>query len=162
LGTRIERGFGAFALALLAAACGSSDPVALIAEGHTALGFNDAKSAQLKFEAALRELQPGCSEYIGAKLGVIRAKIPSDGGAARNDFMELAAGYPNSIGETEFVFIGGQMVSARKFDDAVKLLQSGTKIHGESPTLMAQIDRVRKEAMHDPDAARALRSCGYL
>ena len=153
----------AILLTSLLFACSSSDPKTLIKEAHTAQGSGDSATAQKKYNEALKELKPGDELFIEAKIGLVEAQIRADAKKATADFLELAKAYPAKVNEKEFVFIGGQMVSAKQYLDAIDLLHEGIKkAGGESPNLMVQINRIKKEAASDKAVNDKLAGLGYL
>jgi len=148
--------------ALLFAACGSSDPKTLIREGQAAQGAGNSELAQAKFNAALKDLTPGEQVYIDAKMGLVVALIATQPKKAEADLLALADDYPRMVGEKELVYVVSQMVSAHKYQEALELVQTGTqRAGGESPKLQQQVERVRKAAATDSQAANALDSLGY-
>jgi len=143
--------------------CGSSDPKSLVSAGHTAQGNGNSKEAEAKFKEALKSLKPEDPLYFEARLGVVEALIATDAKGAAAEFFELDKACPGKIGEKQFEFIGGQMVSAKKYADAVEFVHQGiVRAGGESPGLMAQIERIKKEGRNDKAANDALHSLGYL
>ena len=143
-------------------ACGSSDPKTLIGEGNKALGSSDFKTAQSKFTEALKELKPGDAAYIEAKLGLVQALIQAEPKKATAEFLALATQCPGQVGEKDFDFIGGQMVSAHKYLDAIDLVDAGIKrAGGESPKLKLQMSRIKKEAASDKAVSDKLAGLGY-
>jgi hypothetical protein len=149
-------------LSTLLFACGSSDPESLIKAGHEAQGKAQSKEALAKFEEALKTLKPGDALYVEAKLGAIEACIADDPKKATDEFLALAAALPDQIDEKKFVYIGGQMVSAQKYSEALDLVHAGIKRSGgESPALMLQIDRIRKESVNDKAVSDKLKGLGY-
>ncbi|MEO6710859.1 MAG: hypothetical protein ABIP42_14865 [Planctomycetota bacterium] len=149
-------------MTVLLVACGSSDSKTLIIDGHKAQGSGDSKTAEAKFDEALKGLKPGDPLYIEARLGRIEALIAKDAKLAKDEFLALAAS-TDLVVERDFTFIGGQMVSAHKYLEALDLVHTGIqRAGGESPQLMVQIDRIKKEAAADSAVRNALASLGYL
>jgi len=143
-------------------ACGSSDPKTLISEGHAAQGKGDSKTAQARFTEALKGLKPGDAAYIDAKLGLVEALISNEPKKATAEFLALATEFPKQVGEKEFAFVGGQMVSAKKYMDAIDLVDAGIKrAGGNAPTLKAQMERIQKENVNDAAVNDKLKGLGY-
>jgi len=165
--SRMKSIAAALLIAALAAgallSCGSSDPKTLVTEGHTAQGKGDSKAAEAKFQEALKSLKPDEPLYVEARLGIVEAMIATDAKKAADEFFALEKTCPGKIGEKEFLFIGSQMVSAKKYLEAVDLLHQGIqRAGGKSPTLLVQIDRIKKEAASDKAVNDKLHSLGYL
>ncbi len=157
------KSIAAVLLLALLFACGSSDPKSLISEGNAALGSSDFKTAQSKFTEALKTLKPGDAQYIDAKLGLVEALIPDAPNKSNEEFLALSAAFPAKVGEKEFVHVSGLMVSARKYIEAIALITAGIKrAGGESPQLMLQIERIKKEAINDKAVNDALKGLGYI
>ncbi len=149
-------------LALALAACGSSDPKDLIKEGNTALGSNDSATALAKFDEALKSLKEGDALYLDARLGKIEALIAGEPKKAAAEFLELSAKFPDKVGNKEFIYMGGKMVSAHQYLDAIDLVHNGIKrAGGEAPALMVMIDRIKKEAASDKAVSDKLKGLGY-
>jgi hypothetical protein len=158
----LMKSISAVLLTALLFACGSPDPKTLISDGHKALGAGDSKTAQAKFTEALKSLKPEDAQYIDAKLGLVEALIDSEPKKATDEFLSLAAAFPKAVTEKEFAFIGGQMVSKHKYLDAIDLVHAGIKrAGGESPGLMVQIERIKKEAASDKAVNDKLKGLGY-
>ncbi|HTF87747.1 MAG TPA: hypothetical protein VK843_05015 [Planctomycetota bacterium] len=156
------KSISAFLMTVLLVACGSSDPKTLVSDGHKAQGSGDSKTAEAKFTEALEELKPGDALYIEAKLGRIEALIAKDAKLAKDEFLTLAAS-TDMVGEKDFTYIGGQLVSAHKYLEALDLVHKGIqRAGGESPALMVQIERIKKEAAADAAVGKELASLGYL
>ncbi len=149
-----------FAFAL--AACGSTDPKELVKEGNTALGSNDSGLALAKFDEALKALKEGDTLYLDARIGRVEALIAGQPKLAAEEFLELSKKFPAKIGDKEFIYMGGKMVSAHQYLDAVDLVHSGIlRAGGEKPKLMAMIDRIKKEAASDKAVSDKLAGLGY-
>ncbi len=149
-----------FAFAL--AACGSTDPKDLIKEGNSALGSNDSATALAKFGEALKTLKEGDLLYIDARLGKVEALIAGQPKLAAEEFLELSKKFPAKIGDKEFIYMGGKMVSAHQYLDAIDLVHNGIqRAGGEKPKLMAMIDRIKKEAASDNAVSDKLKGLGY-
>ena len=146
-------------------ACGPADPTALISEGHRALSSSDSATAQAKFTEALTVLHSGDAQFVEAKLGLVEARIRGEPKQAGLDFLALVDTSPSQMGEKEFVYIAGQMVSAHKHSEAIDLITAGIKRSGpKSPKLMLLIERIKKEAVvdNDTEAIKKLKTVGYL
>jgi hypothetical protein len=149
-----------FALAL--AAC-SSDPKELVDAGYEALNSGRSADALAKFDEALGSLKPEDALYVDAKLGVVESLISGEPKKAADEFLALSKEQPERVGEKQFVYISGKMVSARKYMEAIDLVHDGIKrAGGESPELMAQIELIKKNAANDKGVNDKLRSLGYL
>ncbi|HTF87748.1 MAG TPA: hypothetical protein VK843_05020 [Planctomycetota bacterium] len=146
----------------LLGACDSAEPSKLVSEGNRAIGSGDFEVARSKFSAALESLKAGDSEFLDASLGLVEALITTDPAMASQQFLALADACPNLVGEKQYNYIGGQMVSARKYLEAISLLEVGiVRSGGESPVLMMQVGRIQKEAAHIPAVRSKLEGLGY-
>ncbi|MEO6710858.1 MAG: hypothetical protein ABI054_12745 [Planctomycetota bacterium] len=146
----------------LLGACESSDPSKLVSEGQRAIGSGNFEAARSKFSAALESLKAGDSQFFDASLGLVESLITSDPAQASQSFLALADACPELIGEEQYNYIGGQMVSARKYLEAISLLEAGiVRSGGDSPVLMLQVGRIRKEAGNIPEVGSALHGLGY-
>lgn len=150
-------------LALSLIACGSSDPKALVKEGYAALNSNQSDVALGKFDEALKELKKEDPDYLEARMGVVEAHIAGQPKQATEQFLALSKEMPDKVGDKQFIYIGGKMVSARQYLDAIDLVHSGLeRAGGESPALMAMIDRIKKEAANDKAVSDKLKGLGYM
>ena len=165
--TRIKPrpGLGALCLAfsLTLAACGGGgggDPTQLTNDGYQALNSGDHAAAVKSFEAALGGLEPGTPDFQRAKMGEIRALIHLDASRARDQFLDHAQAFDAKAYET----VGSQLTSAKKFEEAIAVLDAGIKRYSESPKLQALIDKVKSEAEKSGDtgALDSLKGLGYL
>ncbi len=150
-------------LAFTLFACGSPEPKALVKDGYAALGAGDSVKALANFNAALADLKPENGLYLDAKMGVVEALMPNSPKEAVAEFLVLAKAFPAKIGEKQFINTSGKMVSAGQFSDAVDLVHQGIQMAGgESPTLMAMIERIKKEGASDKGAIDKLQGLGYM
>lgn len=145
-------------------ACSGGDPKELIGEGQRALSVQDSDLALAKFSEAASALKPGDPLFAEAQLGCVEAKLIKDPKAATAQFLELASKHADVISEKTYISIGGQMIGARHYMDAITLVDSGIKRFGkgESPALMQLIDRIKKEAANDSAVNDALKGLGYM
>lgn len=149
-------------LATVLVACGSSDPKTLIAEGQKALGSGDSTTALAKFTEASAALKPGDAQFLDAKMGMIEALVPTATKQATDEFLALAKSFPDQIGEKQFIYIGGQMISSRKYLEAIALIDAGIKRFGpEATDLRSMIERIKQEAANDKGVIDALAGLGY-
>ncbi len=71
--------------------------------------------------------------------------------------------FPEKIGDKQFIYMSGKMVSARQYLDAIDLVHNGIqRAGGEAPALMVFIERIKKEAANDKGVNDKLKSLGYL
>lgn len=150
------------ALSLSIASCGggSEDPAAMTDEGYAALGAGDHRAAVESFEGALATLEPGSPDYMRAKMGEIEALIHVDAARAKTEFLEQG----ESFSEAQYATVGSKMTSAKKFQEAIAVLDAGMKRFSESPKLKAMLDQVAVEAEKsgNSDALESLKGLGYL
>lgn len=153
----------AAALAVVLVACGNSDPKTLIAEGNKALTSGDSAAALEKFNEAVTLLKPTDGQFLDAKMGVIEALIAKEPQRAADELKLLANAQPEKIGSKQFIYVGGQMVSARQYEPAVKLIHEGIQRYSaDAPALKKVMERIKQEAANDKGANDLMRSLGYL
>lgn len=155
----------ALVLTLFAVGCGGSDPKQSISEGQSALGSGNSKAALQHFEEALGKLKPGDPDFIEAKMGQIEALIAIDATKSKNEFVALAKGYPDAVGQKQFKYIGGQMANGKRFVEAIEVTDTGIKRFGaEATDLKDLMARIKKEAVAagDKGATDKLKGLGYL
>lgn len=155
----------ALALTLTATSCGgSSDPVSLTSAGAQALNSSHHREALSKFEAALEQMDEGHTHYLKAKLGAIEARIYVDADAAKAEFLALALALPDRIGAKDYRAIGGRMTDAKKYSQAIDILDAGIKAFPEDDKMKPYMDAVTKAAQADGDsgALDKLAGLGYL
>lgn len=145
-------------------ACSDADPKELIAQGQRALGANDPATALEKFTEAAGALKPEDPMFVEAQLGCVEAKLIQDPKGATAQFVDLATRHADRIDEKVYISIGGQMISARHYLDAIDLVDSGIKRFGkgESPALVVLIERIKKEAASDSAVSDKLKGLGYM
>jgi len=159
---------GLLALPLLAGCgdtdAGAADPTRLADAGYASLGSSDFEGALDDFERALGALEPGAPGFVRAAMGKVEALIHLDAGRARDEFLALAAGYPDAVGTREFKTVGGKLTSEKRFEEAISVLHAGLEAYAEDPGLQAMLDRVAEESERAGDAGAldALRGLGYL
>ena len=155
-----------FALVLcLVAACGSSDPKALIDEGFNALNSGKYEEAAKSYEKALAALASDTAnpEWKRAKMGVIQAHVHIDAARAKNEFLELA-GNPGKVTDSDFNLIASKLGDAHKFDEAIALLEVGKKTFPNSThlDLLGKDLVARAQASGNTSAVDKLKSLGYV
>lgn len=152
----------AFALLLLAA-CGGSDSKALTSEGYAALGKGDAKAALSSFDAALAEMSADHAEYARASLGRCQALAKSDGAAARQAFLDLAAKAPGSVREDDYGLICSRLLNGGFRMDAMDIIKAGDERYPTSAKMKetrdAVIEAAEREAL--PEELQKLATLGY-
>ncbi len=155
----------ALALTLAATSCGgSSDPASLTDAGTQALQSSHYSEALSKFEAALEQMDEGHTHYLVAKLGAIEARVYSDADAAEAEFLAMAKAMPDQIGANRYRKIGGRMTDAKKFMQAIHVLDAGIKAFPDDAKMKPYMDAVKKAAQDagDSDALSELAGLGYL
>lgn len=150
----------ALPLTLVACGGGSETPSEMTDAGYAALGAGDHTAAVESFEGALASLEPGSPDYLRAKMGEIEALIHVDAARARDEFLSES----EAFGEAQYATVGSKMTSAKKFNEAIAVLDAGMKRFSESPKLKAMLDQVALEAQKsgNSDALDALKGLGYL
>ena len=130
--------------------CGVPNPGVLISDGNVALGSGDPEAALEKFRAALPKLQPGTPIFVETNLCIVEALIPGDPKKAIAEFHQLSKEFPDLIGESQFVYIAGQLASSQNYDLALQLAYTGEKRLGsESIKIQRLIQRIMEEAVAD-------------
>src|SRR5690349_4208557 len=156
------RRMSAVLLAGLLCACASKDPEALISEGREAQGHGDSRTAAERFSAALEQLDAGDAQFFDARIGLVEALITADPSRALFEFLALAAECPDRVGDDEFITISDHMAGAKKYAEAVKLIQTGLeRAGGKSPKLMTQVGLLEKKESADKAAINDLKGIGY-
>ncbi|MFT5287559.1 MAG: hypothetical protein ACI8TQ_003747 [Planctomycetota bacterium] len=155
------------ALAVSLTSCGgASDPAALTDLGAKALGSGDYAEAAAQFDAALSAIAGDTSndQYLRAKWGIIEAGAHVAPDRSVSDFLSLAKANSATMSEKDYSKVGSWLSSAKKFVQAITVLNEGVQAYGESPTLINQLKDIKKkaEAAGDADAAGALSGLGYL
>ena len=153
-------------LTALPACGGSTDPKTLTEEGYAALGASDSAGALAEFEAALAEIGADTAhpQFMRAKLGAIEARIRLDPAAAKQEFLDLAAGMPSKVTAKDFSYFGQRFAGAGEYMAAVDLLDAGMKAHAESPDLkqLQQAIKTAAEQAGATDALEKMRGLGYI
>jgi hypothetical protein len=146
-----------------ASACGASDPGQLITAGQSALACGDSQTALSKFRAALAEFQPGAPGYVEARLCIVEALIPNNPNEAMAEFRLLSNQYPQQFGESQFVYVAGQLVSSQHYEVAAQLTCTALQRFGaESSRLEVLMRRIKEEeAMNTPVQGRLTGFCTY-
>lgn len=154
----------AFALFLLPACGGSSDPRALTDEGSKALNSGDYAAAAESYGAALAKIDQGDPEWKRAKMGLIQARARLDAPLAKSEFLEYAKAAPSHVTDSDFNLIASRLGDAGHLAEAVAVLEVGLATHAESPHLKALKDELGKkaEASGDAGALDSLKGLGYV
>lgn|SRR5262245_34671770 len=153
-------------LCLLPACGGSSDPRVLTDEGSKALNSGKYEDAAKSYEAALARIGTDTAnpEWKRAKLGLIQARVRIDAAKAKDEFLQLASANPSKVTDSDFNTIAGRFGDARKFDEAIAILEVGKKAFPESPHLDALGKELLKRAQESgtTSAVDKLKSLGYV
>ena len=153
------------ALALTLASCGgAADPASLNSNGYDALGSRDHAAAATEFQAALDALagDTANTEYQRAMMGLIEANVHLDAPSAQADFIALAES--GSVSARDYAYVGGLLADAKKYPQAIAVLDHGVKANPETPDLIAILKRIEADASKsgDADTLKALEGLGYL
>ena len=152
---------------LLSASCGgSSDPSALASSGMEALRSGDHSAAESSFQQALDAIGGDTShpQYKRSMMGAIEARIHTDAGKAKDDFIALQKALGDKITDKDFQSIANKMGGAGKFKEAIALLTAGKEIFKDSATLDKLGASLAKQAAAagDSSATDALAGLGYV
>lgn len=143
--------------------CDPSGPDQWIASGHSSLNSGDAQTALASFQEAAAALEPSDPRFLDAKLGVVEALIRAEPIRAREEFLALSTSFPEQVGQKQFEYMGGLMVSSKQYMEASKLVHNGIQRFGpEATKLRAMIDRIQQESVNDSAVQDALVGLGYV
>jgi len=156
----------ALPLALTSCGGGSTDPKALTDEGQTALKSAAYEDAAAKFQAALDAMGGDATNpnYARARMGHVQATLRTDAAAAKDEFLAYAKANPSSVTPDDFSQIGRDFASAKKFSEAIDILDAGMKMHAESPVLVKLAKLIQSEAEKAGDSAALgkMAGLGYI
>jgi len=154
------------AAALLAAACGSSDPAELVKQGNTQLNSGDSKAALASYEKAIDAIGSDRTHasYKRAHEGAAEALITTDAKAATTRFLELARDVPAQVTDKDFNIFGAKLAGSRHYLEAIDVMDAGLKAHSESAILHTFKDQLVEDANSAGDSAaiEKLAKMGYL
>ena len=155
------------ALAVSLTSCGgAADPASLTDSGAKALGSANYAEAAAEFDAALAAMAGDTNhdQYLRAKWGIIEAGAHVAPDRAVTDFLSFAKANSATMSEKDYSKVGSWLTSAKKFTQAITVVDAGVQAYGESPTLISQLKDIEKKAKAagDTDAAGALSGLGYL
>ena len=151
---------------LLLASCGGSNPKALTDEGSSALGSGQYEVAAKKFEGALAAMGSDSSspDWLRAKIGLCQAHARTDGGKAKDEFLELAKAHPDKVTDKHFSLMGRELDEARHSADAIAVLTAGMTAHPTSAELQGLRTALGKKAEQsgDSETLESLKGLGYV
>jgi hypothetical protein len=147
-------------LPLVSCGGGSKTPTELTNDGAAALGSGDYTGALSNYREALAGLTREDPDYLRAKMGEVEALIHVNAEEATTTFLGLGS----LVDENHFATVASKMTSAGEYQEAIKVLDAGVQAYGESPKLVAMLQKVKEEAEDagDEGALKALEGLGYL
>ena len=144
------------------AACGGSDPAALVKDSYSALSSRDYAGAEAGFTEALQGLDSSSSEHMRAQLGLFRARSYSDPTGTKADFLTYAkANDLEIIDYTQFI---SDLVSGDHLDEAIAVVGEMKSIFPDNPKVdeMGNLLVTKAKNTGDDSALDALSGLGYV
>lgn len=155
----------ALVLPLATTSCGgSADAASMISAAENDLNSGKYDDAVSGFEDALAALTTEDPEYVQAKMGHIKALIYGEPDQAKDEFLKLANDLPEHVDIQKYKIIGTKMTEAKRFQQAIDVLDAGIKAFDEPESLMAAMKNVELAAADagDSGALDALKGLGYV
>ncbi len=150
-------------LAILAS-CGGGSPETLIDDGVAALNKSDYQTAKKNLGNALETLEPSDPLFKKAKMKHVEAQVHLDAEAAKSEFLAFAEASPDAVAQEDYRAIGSKLTSAKKYKQAIQLLDAAVQKYGQDERLMKMLEaiEVAANAEGDEDALGALAGLGYI
>ena len=142
-------------------ACGSPDATTLTNDSYSALAQGEYQTAFEGFEDVLARADVPDNVRPRAQMGAIEALVHLDAEKARDEFLTYAQANAG-IGEKDYRVVGSKLTSARKFHEAIAVLDAGIQRYGQAEALTQTLKAIKLEAADDESVQHELASLGDL